>query len=284
MNRAIIAYVPVLDKGYIDFFDSHRDSCLFVFGEDTIAEFDYLRKDLRKMKPGHVVTALRALSLIDIVEILTDSHLEVLKRPDVYILMPDEDVCREFAARHFPNKPVRFEFLGLRYDRKKTLEQKQIESDYETTFDALSEGVMAFAENQAKKSMDWWRQIGAVLVKQNEVLLWAINKPTPSHYTLLHMGDPRSNFKQGQFVEFSNVLHAEAAIVAEAAKRGISLEGADLYSTTFPCPPCSRFVAHSGVKRLFFKEGYAMLDGDEILRSQNVQIIQVVESKIETPA
>jgi dCMP deaminase len=60
-----------------------------------------------------------------------------------------------------------------------------------------------------------------------------------------------------------------------AARRGISLEGKSMYVTTFPCPACGKLVAFSGIKNIYFKDGYAMLDSEDILKSQGVGIFQV---------
>ena len=56
-------------------------------------------------------------------------------------------------------------------------------------------------------------------------------------------GDPRSDFSKGVNVELSLFFHSEAQLIAEAAKKGISLEGASMYATTFPCPPCAKLIA-----------------------------------------
>jgi dCMP deaminase len=97
----------------------------------------------------------------------------------------------------------------------------------------------------------------------------------PSDQIANDEGDPRGNFKAGQHLESSLALHAEASIVAQAAKSGISLEGADIYVDTFPCPPCAKQLAYSGIKTLCYRNGYAVLDGERILKSQGVKIIFV---------
>lgn len=276
MNEVLVAYIPVLDKGYLDFIRRNYYREVFIFGNNIVSEFDHLRKDLRRTDPQDMRIALKAVTGSELIEVLDHKRIEEIRKSGKNILMPDEDVTRALAEKYFTDDQVRFEVLGLRYDSKKTLEEKVVQPNCEMTSEVFSVKIMGFLEERAKKSLDWWRQIGAALVKDGEVVFWAINKPTPDEYVLSHMGDPRFNFKKGQYVEFSNVLHAEAAIVARAAKCGVSTEGTDVYTTTFPCPPCSRVLAHTGIKRLFFKEGYAMLDGDIILRSQNIQIIKVV--------
>ena len=88
-------------------------------------------------------------------------------------------------------------------------------------------------------------------------------------------GDPRSDFHKGINVELSTSLHAEASLIADAARQGISLDGAEMYATTFPCPPCAKMIAYSGIKRLYYADGYGVLDGERILKSNGVEIVFV---------
>ena len=64
-------------------------------------------------------------------------------------------------------------------------------------------------------------------------------------------------------------------IIGEAAKKGISLEGASLYVTHFPCAVCAKFVAYSGIKKVYFREGTSTLDGKAILESADINIVRV---------
>src|SRR6185369_15532026 len=112
---------------------------------------------------------------------------------------------------------------------------------------------------EAQKSSDMWRQVGAAIVKGKKIVLTAYNKHLPSDHTPYTNGDPRNNFHKGDHIEISSAIHAEAGLIAEAAKRGLKLKGLDMYATTFPCPPCAKLIAGSGIKTLYFAEGYAML-------------------------
>jgi len=76
-------------------------------------------------------------------------------------------------------------------------------------------------------------------------------------------------------MELATGFHAEVSLIAEAARRGIPLEGADMYVTVFPCPPCSKVVAHSGIKNLYVGGGNSILDAQEVMRAAGVNIIFV---------
>jgi dCMP deaminase len=76
-------------------------------------------------------------------------------------------------------------------------------------------------------------------------------------------------------MELATGFHAETSIIAEAARRGIALEGADMYVTVFPCPPCSKSVAYSGIKHLYVGGGKAILDAEEVIKGKGIKIIFV---------
>ncbi|QBN88512.1 hypothetical protein EBA17_22620 [Xanthomonas oryzae pv. oryzae] len=57
-------------------------------------------------------------------------------------------------------------------------------------------------------------------------------------------------------LEHGRIVHAEMAAIADAARRGLSLQDATLYTTTFPCHVCARHVVAAGAKRVVYVEPY----------------------------
>jgi dCMP deaminase len=55
----------------------------------------------------------------------------------------------------------------------------------------------------------------------------------------------------------------------------VPVAGADLYTTTFPCPACARLIAEAGFRRCYFAGQYSVLDGEQVLRSAGVRLIWV---------
>jgi cytidine deaminase len=47
------------------------------------------------------------------------------------------------------------------------------------------------------------------------------------------------------------------AALSDAARRGVSVSGSDIYVTAFPCHLCARQVVAAGISRLFYVEPYA---------------------------
>ena len=278
MQKVILAYIPVLHQGYLQLFSKHPEAeSLYIFGEELIAHFDHLqRKDIRALPPLQVKQAIESWHIFQAVHIAGHQTLEQLKRLGPVIVMPDEDVCQELAEKYLSDCQIEFDSIFLRRDKKKSLAEIEVPCDQVITANEFVRKVMGLAIEQAKKSPDWWRQIGGVAVRDGEILITTYNRHVPSPHSVFAFGDPRSNFKKGLHFELSPALHTEAAIISEAARRSdIHLTGADLYITTFPCPPCARLVAHSGIRRLFFQEGYSVYDGVDVLRALEVKLIKV---------
>ena len=278
MNKIILAYVPVLHQGYRLFFEKHAQEVdiLHLFGPELIQEFDHLaRKDVRALSPRDVKSAIEGWNLFSEIFIADRRIIEVYQADKTIIVMPDEDECHELAEKYLGSCRIEFDSVFLRWDKSRSLAQKQVDYSRVVPFEGLAAEMLSLATEEAKNATSWWRQVGAVIARNGDILLAGYNRQVPSPREAYYEGDARSFFKKGIHIELTTDFHAEARMISEAARRGISLEGADLYVTTFTCPSCAKLVAYSGIKRCYFNSGYAMLDGQRILEDQGVEIIYV---------
>ncbi len=278
VKNIILAYVPVLHRGYRDFFRKHsfENSILYIFGQELIQEFDHLsRKDIRALSPLEIKDAIQGWGIFSKVNIADFKTLNRIQSNRATVIMPDEDETREIAEKYLNECIIEFDSVFLRWDKSKLLAKNKVESDRIISFDGFVGEMLILAAEQARKASNWWRKIGGVIARDKEILLVGYNRQVPFPIIPYVEGDARSFFKKGLHIELTTDMHAEARMIAEAANKGISLEGADLYITTFPCPPCAKLVAYSGIKRCYFNAGYAMLDGERVLRNQGVEIIFV---------
>jgi dCMP deaminase len=273
MARILIAYVPVLHEGYRRFLKTLAADQVYILGQDFISEIDHLRKEIRALDPRLVAQAAGSWGLS--LELVTKKNLKDLLGEGNEFVLPDEDVSREFAARHLENERVEHAPVFLRWDRNSSVEERAVKEDRTISTDEFDREMITQAQSQSRKSSDWWRRVGAVLVKDGKVLLGSHNRHVPSAHSPWANGDPRNNLNQGVGIEVSTALHAEAGVIAEAAKRGVSLEGTSLYVTNFPCPWCAKLIAYSGIKKCYFHGGYGVLDGESVLRANNVELIRV---------
>ncbi len=51
-------------------------------------------------------------------------------------------------------------------------------------------------------------------------------------------------------------IHAEANAILQAAKDGVCIDGATIYTTASPCWPCFKMIANAGLKRICYGEFY----------------------------
>ena len=74
------------------------------------------------------------------------------------------------------------------------------------------------------------------------------------------MYGPHSIMKDSEFdalTEYQRPVHAEMSALIDAARRGVSVDGATIYTTTFPCHGCARHVIAAGIMRVVYIEPYA---------------------------
>jgi dCMP deaminase len=273
MAKIIFAYIPVLHEGYRKFISSQKGvKTLYLWGQDLIEETDYLSKEIRALNPKLIKKSLDALGLGLAVKILNKKNLSELVDFKGEIIMPDDDISHIFSEKYLKNKKITFKDVFLRWDRRNSVRKNKIANDQEVTSDKFAKKMIAVAEKEAEKSSDWWRHVGAVIIKGGKLISSGHNQHLPSEHTPYTNGDPRNCFHKGECLELSTAIHIEARLIAEAAKAGISLDGAEMYVTTFPCPPCAKMIAYSGIKKIYYKEGYGVLDGESVLKEKGVKI------------
>lgn len=56
--------------------------------------------------------------------------------------------------------------------------------------------------------------------------------------------------------EFGRAVHAEMNALLDALRRGVSVQGATVHATTFPCHNCARHIVGAGIARVVFIEPY----------------------------
>lgn len=279
MNKILVAYVPALHQGYINFFKKNP-GVLYLLSTELVREVPRMERDIRAVAPEEMQKVISALGIFSEVDILTKENVGILEKVDA-VVMPDEDVSRHFAETYLKDKNVEYVSTFLRWDLHNALKKSAPQAvDRVISTDAFHKEIMTKSYEQAQKSPDWWRNIGAIIIKDNKIIFTGFNRPLPSDQTHNIFGDPRSNFDYGVSYDLSKFIHAEAGLIAMAAKQGVPLEGTSIFVTTFPCPVCAKSVALAGIKKVYYTEGYSLLDAEDILKGAGVEIIKVeVEGK-----
>ena len=276
-NQLLVVYIPVIHEGYRQFFARFpKVKELWLIGEELAHELRPLQKDVRALPAEEVKQLLESWDIFEEIRILTPDNLEKLQQTKAELVMADDAISRHLTRKYFKQNQLKLDTTFLMWDGKSSLKKKDVKQYSQITDKEFDQQMAQVATDQKTQSDDWWRQIGAVIVKDGEVILKGHNQHVPTEYEAYYEGDPRGNFHKGEYYKVSTAIHVEAYLIAQAAKEGISLEGADLYVTNFPCPVCAKQVAYSGIKRVFFKEGYSVLDGEKVLTANDVELIKVV--------
>lgn len=277
VSEAVLAYVPVLHEGYRRFVEAHaRGKRLFVIGRELYADYRPLAKDIRALDPALVARAIESWGICSEVRVLDVEGAVLLAEENPVLTLPDEDVSHRVVESFFPRCAVRYDSVFLRWDKTKSVRLLEPVAREVPEGEAYAD-VAGAAEAAAADSVDWWRQVGAAIRFSDGTVAAAANEHSPHPLSPYAAGDPRSNFFKGVHFELSTATHAEAALIAGAARRGTPTEGAVMYVTDFPCPPCAKLIAAAGVKRLYFREGYAVLDGEGVLEAAGVEVVRVAE-------
>jgi dCMP deaminase len=278
-----IAYIPVIHRGYLEFCESvvkAGGTTLYLIGDDILEahiELDYLnRKDrIRAIPQSMVATTLAAATALSI-DVLSLDTIRAISA-DTKIVMPREDVSRILAKAYFPNFDISYLSTFLRWNRDNVGAEKVPDTTRTVPADAFQASILSTLDDAATQSADWWRQVGAALVKDGALVAVAHNEHMPDEQLPNVFGDTRAMFKKGDHIEYVTSAHAEVGVLGEVARKGISSEGADLYVTDFPCPYCARLIAKSGVKTVYFRKGYAVLEGDRFLKMAGVEVVRIQE-------
>ena len=281
--KQVLLYLPVVHAGHEALFARHGDAAeVLVLGEGFRRLFKSLAKDIRALPPARAARFLQVM--------LPDTRIRVIEPEDLpaavtadTLVLPDEDITRTLAAEHGlgEGRTLVFDKTFLRWDREWSQASRPADPDGTLRVGELPPALIAQAAELAGHSSDWWRQVGAIAWRGDrgdrgvKVLGAAWNHHAPTEYAPYLDGDPRDNFSRGVRADLSTATHAEASIIATAARDGIPLKGADLYVTTFPCPACARLIAEAAFRRCYFTGPYSVLDGDKVLRAAGVELIWV---------
>jgi dCMP deaminase len=274
-ERIAVAYIPVLHEGYRRFIERHATGGrLLLIPSDFVVGYRPLQKDVRVIDARLLAASIAAWGICHEVAVLTASLAVELAEQAHEFVLPDEDVSRMVVESYFSRKPVMYDSVFLRWDRRNTVLLREPKPHRNIELDGLNADLMNGAFEQGDLSSDWWRQVGAILRLADGQIIRAFNQALDP-LAPYRDGDPRANFFKGVHLELGLTVHAESRVIGAAARLGLVTAGAALYVTDFPCPPCAKLLVMAGIAQLYYADGYAVLDGQAVLDDANVEIIQV---------
>lgn len=122
-----------------------------------------------------------------------------------------------------------------------------------------NEYFMKMAFLTADRSSCKRRKIGAVLVKDNQVLATGYNGASRGVRDCLQLGCLRdkNGVVSGKNHEICRAVHAEQNAVIQAAVNGVSIKGAILYCTHTPCILCAKILINAQIKKCYYSIEYS---------------------------
>lgn len=109
-------------------------------------------------------------------------------------------------------------------------------------------------------------RVGAVLVLKDRIISTGYNG-TPEGMKNCDRGGcdrcaRRERFESGRGYDVCVCVHAEQNALLSAARFGIPVEGADLYTTTRPCFGCMKELLQAGVQRVYYLHDWQHPDAE----------------------
>ncbi len=109
---------------------------------------------------------------------------------------------------------------------------------------------MNIAKVVASRSTCDRKFVGAVIVRDKTILSTGYNG---SIRKLEHCDEVGHLMENGHCVA---TIHAEANAILQAAKNGVRIEGATIYTSASPCWPCFKMICNAGIVRICYGEFY----------------------------
>jgi dCMP deaminase len=143
---------------------------------------------------------------------------------------------------------------------------------------------MNIAQNVAERSNCIRRQVGAVIVKDLNIISTGYNGTPMGVRNCFDGGCPRcaSDTPSGEGLDSCLCVHAEQNAVAFAARHGARTEGGALYTTLRPCFWCLKESIQAGLVKIVYVEPYEYEPELEeayqgLVRESGLQMIQLTE-------
>jgi len=126
---------------------------------------------------------------------------------------------------------------------------------------------------------------GCVIVRDKQVLATGyVGSPAG----LPHCDDAGHLMKKviqenGEITEHCvRTVHAEQNAICQAAKRGISIEGATIYQRMTPCRTCAMMLINCGIKKIICERKYQLAEeSEQLLADAGIDLVYKYEGRQE---
>lgn len=135
---------------------------------------------------------------------------------------------------------------------------------------------MEMALLAAKRSTCLRRQVGAVLVRDNQVISTGYNGSPKGVRHCAEVGCLReqNGVPSGQQHELCRGVHAEQNAIIQAAINGSSTRGGTIYCTHQPCSICARLIINAEIKTVYCANTYPDALAEQLFEEAGVELIR----------
>ena len=128
---------------------------------------------------------------------------------------------------------------------------------------------MGIAHQAATRSTCLRKHVGAVIVRDRTVLSTGYNG---SLRGMPHCEDGGCMMENDHCVA---TVHAEANAILQAARNGVRIDGAELYTTASPCWNCFKLIANAGLSKIYFGEFYRDQRSKEVADQLGIELVDL---------
>ena len=135
----------------------------------------------------------------------------------------------------------------------------------------------------AERSTCQRAKVGAVIVRDKNILATGYNGSPAGLPHCLDVGcliytsrTPSGEVEENCF----RTIHAEINAIAQAAKHGANIGGADIYITHTPCIHCFKVLINTGITRICYERPYKLHTLEEFRQfAPQVELVQVLSAQ-----
>lgn len=131
---------------------------------------------------------------------------------------------------------------------------------------------MNIARQAATRATCDRKHVGAVIVRDRTILSTGYNGSI--------RGMPHCD-EVGHVIENDHcvaTVHAEANAILQAAKNGVRIDGAEIYTTASPCWNCFKLIANAGIHTIYYGEFYRDTRSAEVARQVGIKLVDLTEA------
>jgi dCMP deaminase len=133
---------------------------------------------------------------------------------------------------------------------------------------------MNIARQASTRSTCDRKHVGAVIVRDKTILSTGYNG---SIRGMPHCDDVGHLMEDGHCVA---TLHAEANAIIQAAKNGVRIDGAEIYTTASPCWSCFKLITNAGIHTIYYGEFYRDTRSLDVAKQLGIHLIDLTERKL----